>query len=75
MNAEQIRRFKNWLSKMSIKCPICGENKWTPGEILMSPTFALKGEKQPLPVPEVQLICGRCAYVVHFAAMPIGIVA
>jgi hypothetical protein len=75
MNAEQIRRFKNWLSKLSCKCPFCGGVTFTPGEVLMAPTYTLNGEKPSPIVPEVQLVCSTCGYIAHFAAMPVGIVA
>ena len=73
MNAEQSKRFQNWLGKLNAKCPLCGENKWVPGEIVMPVTYTMPGEGRATPIPEVQLICARCAYVIHFAAMPIGI--
>ncbi len=73
MTDEQIKRFQNWLKNLKSQCPLCGENKWTPGEIVMPQNFDLPGAPKSLPVPMVQLVCCRCAYVIHFAANPIGL--
>jgi len=79
LNQEQTRKLEKWLNSKrafgSENCPICGYNDWKPGDIVVAPVRSGGGTRLGGPtVPMVQLICGNCAYVLLFAAVPIGIV-
>ncbi|MFA5054211.1 MAG: hypothetical protein WC565_09140 [Parcubacteria group bacterium] len=74
LTEEQKQKFTEWLNSHSNRssCPFCGHNDWHLGNMIASPEFAdgnvrLGGQV----IPQFQLICGYCAYVHHFAAVPI----
>ena len=77
LNDEQTGKLTEWMRSKRIKpaCPGCGANKWTPGELIASPTMQPgSGQQMGGPtIPMVQLVCGDCAYVMLFAAVPIGL--
>ena len=49
---------------------MCGGGQWETGEIISGTSVDNSGNVLPM----AQLICGNCAYVMMFAAMPIGLV-
>ena len=69
-------KLTNWINSHGISsdCPACGKNNWAAGQIISAPTMAGGGMQIGGPtVPMVQLICGACAYVMLYAAVPIGL--
>ena len=77
LNSEQLGKLQSWLNAKGVapNCPACGQNKWTVGDVISAPVFSGGGLNIGGPtVPMVQVICGNCAYVRLFAAVPIGIV-
>ena len=78
LNQEQIKKVETWLNSKSTtspNCPFCNHNNWSIGDVIAAPVFASGGFNIGGPtVPMVQVICGNCAYVRLFAAVPIGIV-
>lgn len=77
MDEEQRKRLTDWLANLKASCPLCEYNDWGTGEIIVAPTYQHGGTIQlsPTPVPMVQVICKRCAYVILLAAGPVGLVA
>lgn len=74
---DQVDKLQLWINKKGVKpsCPTCGQNNWSVGDIIAAPVFAGGNFNIGGPtVPMVQLICGNCAYVRLFAAVPIGLV-
>jgi ribosomal protein S27AE len=69
---EQIYKLEQWWDSNGVKrtCPMCGGGEWQAGEIV-SGTDVSGGDNV---LPMVQMVCGNCAYVMLFAAMPIGLV-
>jgi predicted nucleic-acid-binding Zn-ribbon protein len=77
LTQDEIGKLQSWLNAKSVSpnCPACGQNKWTVGDVIAAPVFGGGGFNIGGPtVPMVQVICGNCAYVRLFAAVPIGIV-
>jgi len=72
---EQIAKINAWLQEHDVRavCPACGTNNWSTGQIIQSPVFTPgKGLAIGGPgVPMIQLVCGHCAYIMLFAAVPI----
>ena len=74
----QSKRLQDWLSTRHLwprHCPVCKRGKWHAGEIILSPIstgngFSPGGSNAPM----VQMVCDHCAYVLLFAAVPIGLV-
>jgi predicted nucleic-acid-binding Zn-ribbon protein len=76
INQEQATKVQSWLNTKGVtpNCPACGRNNWTTGDVIAAPVFAEGGFNIGGPtVPMVQVICGNCAYVRLFAAVPIGL--
>ena len=82
LEPSQQAQFQTWVESKNIKpnCPACGRfGKWTPGDIINSPTRSGAIRKDGTiqlsekTIPMVQLICGSCAYIMLFAAGQIGL--
>jgi len=78
LDAAQQQKLQSWMNTKRIQpqCPACGaHNKWVPGDIISSMPFTPGAITVGGPnVPMVQLLCANCAYVMLFAAVPIGLV-
>ena len=48
---------------------MCASGQWETGEIVSGTSVEGSGNVLPM----AQLVCQNCAYVMHFAAMPIGL--
>jgi len=74
----QSKKLQKWLSTRHLwprHCPVCRRGKWRAGEIMLSPNSTGNGFSQGgLSAPMVQVVCDHCAYVLLFAAVPIGLV-
>jgi hypothetical protein len=58
-------------------CHACGVTNWIVGDELVAiPRVSLDGVTLPggKMVPMVQAVCARCGYVMHFAAMTVGLI-
>lgn len=79
LTSEQQSKLQSWMLTKQVKpaCPACGRTgQWQAGEIVSPPTWSQGGMSIGGPtVPTVQLVCNHCAYVMHFAAVPIGLVS
>ena len=76
LSSEQQQKVQAWLNSKGIKvaCPCCGHNNWSLGEIISSPIMTQGGMQIGGPsVPAVQVVCNNCAYINHFAAVPMGL--
>ena len=76
INQEQATKLQAWLNAKGItpNCPACGRNNWIPGDVIAAPVFVEGGVSiGGQTVPMVQVICGNCANVRLFAAVPIGL--
>lgn len=74
----QSDRLQKWLSTRHLSlrdCPVCKRGKWRAGELILSPISSGNGFNQGgLNAPMVQMVCDHCAYVLLFAAVPIGLI-
>jgi hypothetical protein len=60
--------------RISSQCPACHTSgQWTIGELIMAPVYVSGGVAIGSGVPEVQVICTRCGYILHFAAGVVGL--
>jgi hypothetical protein len=76
LSKEQEQKANAWLQQKNLKarCPACSAAQWAFGEIVMSPSYTPGGIAVGGPgVPELQIVCTNCAYVMHFAAIPMGL--
>ena len=73
----QQQKVQSWLQDKNVSgtCSVCKtQTNWSIGEIVASPTLSGKGMSLGGPtVPMVQVVCGNCGYVMHFGAVPMGI--
>jgi hypothetical protein len=61
-------------NRISAQCPACNSvGNWGIGELIMAPTFAAGGIALGSGVPEVQVICTKCGFILHFAAKVVGL--
>ena len=77
LDQNQLNQLSAWTNSKGVNanCPACGRNNWSTGDIVTSPVFT-KGGGISIggpQIPMVQLICGNCAHVRLFAAVPIGL--
>ena len=76
LSDDQNEQLHNWVNAKGIEphCSACGSNNWAPGEVISAPVFQGKDTAISGPsVPMVQLVCSDCAYVMLFAAVPMGL--
>ena len=76
LTPEQSARLQAWLDRKEVagSCPMCHASHWRKGAIVT--TLPFDGETAAIEGPylaTVQLVCDNCAYVVQFAAKPIGL--
>jgi hypothetical protein len=69
---EQSHKLEQWMDSRGVNrnCPMCASGQWETGEIVSGTSVDDSGNVLPM----AQLICQNCAYVMLFAAMPIGLV-
>ena len=67
----QVNKLEEWWESKGVecKCPRCASGQWETGEIVSGTSVEGSGNVLPM----AQLVCQNCAYVMHFAAMPIGL--
>lgn len=72
----QQQQLRNWLDSKGAKpgCSVCGHTKWDAGDITNAPVFR-PHESPPstLSIPEVQVVCANCGYIMHFSAAQVGL--
>jgi predicted nucleic-acid-binding Zn-ribbon protein len=76
LDQNQSNTLQKHLNKIGFRpqCQACGANNWAPGEIITPPVYSGGGIQIGGPnVPMVQVICEKCGYVVHFAAVLVGL--
>lgn len=77
LNQDQTQKLQRWLQSKGVKasCEACGANDWTIGDVVSPPIQSNQGISIGGPsIPMVSVICGKCAYVRMFAAVPIGLI-
>lgn len=79
LDRAQIARLQSWTRARNVqaRCPACGGTAFTPAEVVSVPAVrpaGANGARIAEPVAMVQLVCDGCAYVMLFAAEPIGLV-
>jgi hypothetical protein len=80
LDATQQQKLNTWMQGKGVRnnCPACGTRNWVGGEIINAPILvpgggiAIGGGPS---IPMIQVICDNCAYVMLFAAVPIGLVS
>lgn len=79
LDHDQRRKFIEWINEKAVNhnCPVCNHNNWTTGPQLVTPmTHADSGIMiGGASLPMALLLCNNCAFVRHFAAIPIGLIA
>jgi hypothetical protein len=78
LTPEQGNKLQAWLNTKGVvaSCPACGKNQLNAGDIIAGSSYSAGGMSMGGPtIPMVQLVCGHCAYVRLFAAVPIGLVS
>ena len=77
LNDDQKQKLQEWITSkgVSSRCPACGSNSWSPGDVIAPPVQTEPGTTTigGATIPMVQLICSSCAHVLLFAAVPIGL--
>jgi len=77
LDQNQIEKVQEHLRthRLIQECSFCRAAQWGVGDIVASPRFS-GGDTDfgEVTVPMVQVICGNCGYVMHFAAKPVGLV-
>jgi hypothetical protein len=74
LREDQEKQLVSWCSArgISARCPMCGENDWTTGEVFAAtPTAGSKEETHGEGASMVQIICDHCKLIMLFAASPI----
>ena len=78
LSQEQTTQVQNWLNQnaRNFNCTTCNANNWQIGDIVAAPAMDQGGNINigGRSVPMVQVICGQCAHIELFAAVPIGLV-
>lgn len=76
LSDSQKEKFGDWLhsKKSDPKCPSCGRNEWSFGDIVAAPPYAEGMAVSGDPPPMAQLICKHCAFIILHAAIPIGLI-
>lgn len=74
LDNSQQSKATTWLQRHNPRCPVCGGNGFSLGEIVAPPVMQGGGINIGGPsVPVLQVVCGNCAHVLHFAAVPMGL--
>lgn len=77
LNQEQQNKVQNWLNQHSrnFNCSVCNQNNWQVGDIVAAPAMDESGNMNigGKSVPMVQVVCGNCANIKLFAAVPMGL--
>lgn len=78
LSAAQQQKMTAWVQTKGANavCGACGQNNWSAGDVVAAPVMEASGNINigGPSVPMAQLICNNCAYVMLFAAVPIGLV-
>ena len=76
INEAQKEKFGAWLHSKDCepKCPSCGHNEWSFGDIVVFPAYGEGMEVSGDPAQVAQLICKHCAFVRLHAAKPMGLI-
>jgi hypothetical protein len=76
LSQEQQTTFDRWLGNKRIapRCPACGHaDSLVSGEIIAATLQTTSGELAGSTFPVVQRVCTNCAYLMMFAARPVGL--
>jgi hypothetical protein len=76
LDQSDLQKLNRWLAERGVNpiCPSCGRNQWSVGDLIVAPSFREGNiDFGTQLIPMVPLICGNCAYVRMYAAVPIGI--
>ena len=77
LDQTQMKMVEQHMQKTGVRaqCQACGgSGNWGIGELVASPGYAPGGMSfGGSSVPMVQVICGKCGYVMHFAAKLMGL--
>jgi predicted nucleic-acid-binding Zn-ribbon protein len=74
LTEDQEQQLVSWCNARGIcaRCPMCGNNDWTTGEIVSpSPLAGASEFVDEEAASMVQIICDHCKLVMLFAAAPI----
>jgi len=78
LNQNQQQQAQNWLNQhgSNFNCEVCNSNNWQVGDIIAPPVMDSSGNVNigGQTVPMLQVICGNCASIRFFAAVPMGII-
>ena len=78
LDQNQINKVNAWMNSHGVNnnCPACGRaNMWQIGDVVAPPVMIGNNINLGGPsVPMVQVLCGNCAHVMLFAAVPIGLI-
>ena len=70
----QEKQLVDWCCghAVSARCPLCGKNDWTVGELFtVDPAAGLAQETDGEGTSMIQIICDHCKLILLFAAPPI----
>jgi hypothetical protein len=71
----QTKQVHNWINQRApnLTCPVCQATNWQIGELVAASVLDGRGNDKigSQIAPMVQIICGHCAHVQQFAAIPI----
>jgi hypothetical protein len=73
MMQPDAKKVAKWFKSKGVKpsCPACGKRKWSFGDTIAAPLYSQSGGSIPgESFPIVAQICGHCAFVRLFAAVP-----
>jgi len=76
LNQAESATLETWVDKHLAGCIACGAKNFQAGERIEGHSVSPSGWKTGVgtsSVPMVQVICGTCAYVHLFAAIPMGL--
>ena len=74
LTEDQEQQLVSWCTTRGIcaKCPMCGNNNWSTGEIITPPLATRASDAVDEEAASmVQIICDHCRLVMLFAAAPI----
>lgn len=73
---QQRAKAQEWLETRTLSCPSCGFRSFSLADIVIEVPFepgriVLGGPTYPM----LLVVCTECAHALHFAAVPLGLVA
>lgn len=73
MTETQEKRLVDWCQTRGIcaRCPMCGNNDWSTGEIIAPPAGGAAEFFDAEGAAMIQIVCDHCKLVLLFAASPV----